>query len=57
MDAQPSHPGAPKCILSDNSLTGNTLHILYIQAILHGPFNPYELKCHSLTRISKFRYD
>ncbi|XP_036100810.1 ATP-dependent RNA helicase TDRD9 [Molossus molossus] len=22
---------------------------------LHGPFNPYELKCHSLTRISKFR--
>lgn len=25
------------------------------KAILHGPFNPYELKCHSLTRISKFR--
>lgn len=28
-----------------------------MQAVLHGPFNPYELKCHSLTRISKFRYD
>ncbi|XP_047286866.1 ATP-dependent RNA helicase TDRD9 isoform X8 [Homo sapiens] len=25
------------------------------KAELHGPFNPYELKCHSLTRISKFR--
>nr|XP_048287362.1 ATP-dependent RNA helicase TDRD9 [Myodes glareolus] len=25
------------------------------KAVLHGPFNPYELKCHSLTRISKFR--
>ncbi|XP_011376782.1 ATP-dependent RNA helicase TDRD9 [Pteropus vampyrus] len=25
------------------------------KVILHGPFNPYELKCHSLTRISKFR--
>uniref|UniRef100_A0A8C2V3F3 ATP-dependent RNA helicase TDRD9 n=1 Tax=Chinchilla lanigera TaxID=34839 RepID=A0A8C2V3F3_CHILA len=25
------------------------------KTILHGPFNPYELKCHSLTRISKFR--
>ncbi|KAF6352554.1 tudor domain containing 9 [Rhinolophus ferrumequinum] len=25
------------------------------KAVLHGPFNPYELKCHSLTRVSKFR--
>ncbi|XP_007942813.1 ATP-dependent RNA helicase TDRD9 [Orycteropus afer afer] len=25
------------------------------KAVLRGPFNPYELKCHSLTRISKFR--
>ncbi|XP_069853556.1 ATP-dependent RNA helicase TDRD9 isoform X1 [Dipodomys merriami] len=25
------------------------------KAVLHGPFNPYELKCQSLTRISKFR--
>ncbi|KAM5339337.1 ATP-dependent RNA helicase TDRD9 [Glossophaga mutica] len=25
------------------------------KVVLHGPFNPYELKCHSLTRVSKFR--
>nr|XP_025037376.1 ATP-dependent RNA helicase TDRD9 isoform X2 [Pelodiscus sinensis] len=25
------------------------------KAILHGPFNPYELKCHSMTQISRFR--
>uniref|UniRef100_A0A8D0XSV9 RNA helicase n=1 Tax=Sus scrofa TaxID=9823 RepID=A0A8D0XSV9_PIG len=27
----------------------------HCKAILHGPFNPYALKCHSLTRISTFR--
>ncbi|XP_021099398.1 putative ATP-dependent RNA helicase TDRD9 isoform X3 [Heterocephalus glaber] len=25
------------------------------KTVLHGPFHPYEMKCHSLTRISKFR--
>lgn len=34
-----------------------TLCVLRVQVILHGPFNPYELKCHSLTRTSKFRYE
>lgn len=38
-------------------LLGDVLYVLCIQVILHGPFNPYELKCHSLTRISKFRYE
>ncbi|KAM7164884.1 ATP-dependent RNA helicase TDRD9 isoform 1-T1 [Macrochelys suwanniensis] len=25
------------------------------KATLHGPYNPYELKCHSMTQISRFR--
>lgn len=33
------------------------MYVFCVQVILHGPFNPYELKCHSLTRISKFRYE
>uniref|UniRef100_A0A8C0XKQ0 RNA helicase n=1 Tax=Castor canadensis TaxID=51338 RepID=A0A8C0XKQ0_CASCN len=39
------------------SFSSNRLGAPNCKAILHGPFNPYELKCHSLTRISKFRYD
>ncbi|XP_031211814.1 ATP-dependent RNA helicase TDRD9 isoform X8 [Mastomys coucha] len=37
------------------SFASNRLGAPNCKAILHGPFNPYELKCHSLTRISKFR--
>ncbi|XP_007176292.2 ATP-dependent RNA helicase TDRD9 isoform X2 [Balaenoptera acutorostrata] len=37
------------------SFSSNKLGNPNCKAILHGPFNPYELKCHSLTRISKFR--
>ncbi|XP_023402377.1 ATP-dependent RNA helicase TDRD9 [Loxodonta africana] len=37
------------------SFSSNRLGTPDCKAILHGPFNPYELKCHSLTRISKFR--
>uniref|UniRef100_A0A9L0SBP7 RNA helicase n=1 Tax=Equus caballus TaxID=9796 RepID=A0A9L0SBP7_HORSE len=37
------------------SFSSNKLGTPNCKAILHGPFNPYELKCHSLTRISKFR--
>ncbi|XP_040334285.1 ATP-dependent RNA helicase TDRD9 isoform X4 [Herpailurus yagouaroundi] len=37
------------------SFSSNKLGAPNCKAILHGPFNPYELKCHSLTRISKFR--
>ncbi|XP_016070378.1 PREDICTED: putative ATP-dependent RNA helicase TDRD9 [Miniopterus natalensis] len=38
-----------------DSFSSNKLGAPNHKAILHGPFNPYELKCHSLTRISKFR--
>ncbi|KAM5274365.1 ATP-dependent RNA helicase TDRD9 [Ctenodactylus gundi] len=41
-------------ILSE-SFSSNRLGTPSCKAVLHGPFNPYELKCHSLTRISKFR--
>ncbi|XP_063117861.1 ATP-dependent RNA helicase TDRD9 isoform X5 [Rattus norvegicus] len=37
------------------SFASNRLGAPNCKAVLHGPFNPYELKCHSLTRISKFR--
>ncbi|XP_049467979.1 ATP-dependent RNA helicase TDRD9 isoform X4 [Panthera uncia] len=37
------------------SFSSNKLGAPNCKAMLHGPFNPYELKCHSLTRISKFR--
>ncbi|KAM4853909.1 ATP-dependent RNA helicase TDRD9 isoform 2-T2 [Thomomys bottae] len=37
------------------SFSSNRLGAPSCKAVLHGPFNPYELKCHSLTRISKFR--
>ncbi|XP_078303917.1 ATP-dependent RNA helicase TDRD9 isoform X1 [Panthera onca] len=37
------------------SFSSNKLGAPSCKAMLHGPFNPYELKCHSLTRISKFR--
>nr|XP_045757785.1 ATP-dependent RNA helicase TDRD9 [Mirounga angustirostris] len=37
------------------SFSSNKLGAPNCKVILHGPFNPYELKCHSLTRISKFR--
>ncbi|XP_074250473.1 ATP-dependent RNA helicase TDRD9 isoform X1 [Saimiri boliviensis] len=37
------------------SFSSNKLGTPNCKVILHGPFNPYELKCHSLTRISKFR--
>ncbi|XP_055969720.1 ATP-dependent RNA helicase TDRD9 [Sorex fumeus] len=37
------------------SFSANKLGAPNCKAVLHGPFNPYELKCHSLTRISKFR--
>ncbi|XFG12231.1 hypothetical protein AB1E19_015855 [Capra hircus] len=37
------------------SFSSNKLGNPNCKAVLHGPFNPYELKCHSLTRISKFR--
>ncbi|XP_006879224.1 PREDICTED: putative ATP-dependent RNA helicase TDRD9 [Elephantulus edwardii] len=37
------------------SFASNRLGAPNCRAVLHGPFNPYELKCHSLTRISKFR--
>ncbi|KAK2497836.1 hypothetical protein MC885_006939 [Smutsia gigantea] len=37
------------------SFSSNKLGTPTCKAILNGPFNPYELKCHSLTRISKFR--
>ncbi|XP_071463584.1 ATP-dependent RNA helicase TDRD9 isoform X3 [Marmota flaviventris] len=37
------------------SFSSNRLGAPNCKAMLHGPFNPYELKCHSLTRISKFR--
>ncbi|KAM9201779.1 ATP-dependent RNA helicase TDRD9 [Dugong dugon] len=37
------------------SFSSNKLGAPHCKAVLHGPFNPYELKCHSLTRISKFR--
>ncbi|XP_012579883.1 PREDICTED: putative ATP-dependent RNA helicase TDRD9 [Condylura cristata] len=38
-----------------DSLAANRLGAPRCKAILHGPFSPYELKCHSLTRVSKFR--
>ncbi|XP_072819932.1 ATP-dependent RNA helicase TDRD9 isoform X1 [Vicugna pacos] len=46
-----------KCLLRVllESFSSNKLGHPNCKAILHGPFNPYELKCHSLTRISKFR--
>nr|XP_051690899.1 ATP-dependent RNA helicase TDRD9 isoform X2 [Oryctolagus cuniculus] len=37
------------------SFSSNRLGAPTCKVMLHGPFNPYELKCHSLTRISKFR--
>ncbi|XP_037687633.1 ATP-dependent RNA helicase TDRD9 [Choloepus didactylus] len=37
------------------SFSSNKLGTPNCKAVLHGPFNPYELKCHSLTRVSKFR--
>ncbi|CAH6853188.1 ATP-dependent RNA helicase TDRD9 [Phodopus roborovskii] len=37
------------------SFASNRLGAPNCKAVLHGPFNPYELKCHSLTRVSKFR--
>ncbi|KAB0348425.1 hypothetical protein FD754_013282 [Muntiacus muntjak] len=37
------------------SFSSNKLGNPNCKAVLHGPFNPYELKCHSLTRTSKFR--
>ncbi|XP_045143979.1 ATP-dependent RNA helicase TDRD9 [Echinops telfairi] len=46
-----------KCLLRVllESFSSNKLGPPNCKVILHGPFNPYELKCHSLTRISKFR--
>ncbi|KAM8783555.1 ATP-dependent RNA helicase TDRD9 [Rhynchonycteris naso] len=38
-----------------DSFFSNKLGAPNHKATLHGPFNPYELKCHSLTRVSKFR--
>ncbi|CAK6431722.1 unnamed protein product [Pipistrellus nathusii] len=38
-----------------DSFSSNKLGPPNHKVVLHGPFNPYELKCHSLTRISKFR--
>ncbi|XP_035870118.1 LOW QUALITY PROTEIN: ATP-dependent RNA helicase TDRD9 [Phyllostomus discolor] len=38
-----------------DSFSSNKLGTPSHKAVLHGPFNPYELKCHSLTRVSKFR--
>ncbi|KAL6044869.1 hypothetical protein STEG23_017040, partial [Scotinomys teguina] len=37
------------------SFASNRLGTPNCKVVLHGPFNPYELKCHSLTRVSKFR--
>ncbi|XP_036607216.1 ATP-dependent RNA helicase TDRD9 [Trichosurus vulpecula] len=38
-----------------DSFSANKLGPPNYKVLLHGPFNPYELKCHSMTRISKFR--
>ncbi|XP_074147161.1 ATP-dependent RNA helicase TDRD9 [Sminthopsis crassicaudata] len=38
-----------------DSFSANKLGAPNCKVLLHGPFNPYELKCHSMTRISKFR--
>ncbi|XP_043842067.1 ATP-dependent RNA helicase TDRD9 [Dromiciops gliroides] len=38
-----------------DSFSANKLGTPNCKVLLHGPFNPYELKCHSMTRISKFR--
>ncbi|XP_053521960.1 ATP-dependent RNA helicase TDRD9 [Artibeus jamaicensis] len=38
-----------------DSFSSNKLGAPSHKVVLHGPFNPYELKCHSLTRVSKFR--
>ncbi|KAG8449310.1 hypothetical protein GDO86_016093 [Hymenochirus boettgeri] len=37
------------------SVTENKLGIQNCKAVLHGPFNPYEVKFHSMMRISRFR--
>ncbi|XP_068959813.1 ATP-dependent RNA helicase TDRD9 [Petaurus breviceps papuanus] len=38
-----------------DSFSANKLGTPNCKVLLHGPFNPYELKCHSMTQISKFR--
>ncbi|XP_044870123.1 ATP-dependent RNA helicase TDRD9 isoform X1 [Mauremys mutica] len=39
-----------------NHFSANKFGAPNCKATLHGPFNPYELKCHSMSQISKFRY-
>ncbi|KAE8586841.1 hypothetical protein XENTR_v10021777 [Xenopus tropicalis] len=38
-----------------DKFTQNKLGIQQCKAVLHGPFSPYEVKFHSLMRVSKFR--
>ncbi|XP_039392318.1 ATP-dependent RNA helicase TDRD9 isoform X5 [Mauremys reevesii] len=38
-----------------NHFSANKFGTPKCKATLHGPFNPYELKCHSMSQISKFR--
>ncbi|XP_037756977.2 ATP-dependent RNA helicase TDRD9 [Chelonia mydas] len=38
-----------------NHFSANKFGAPNCKATLHGPFNPYELKCHSMTQISRFR--
>uniref|UniRef100_A0A8C3I4W4 ATP-dependent RNA helicase TDRD9 n=1 Tax=Chrysemys picta bellii TaxID=8478 RepID=A0A8C3I4W4_CHRPI len=38
-----------------NHFSANKFGTPNCKATLHGPFNPYELKCHSMVQISKFR--
>ncbi|EMP32902.1 Putative ATP-dependent RNA helicase TDRD9 [Chelonia mydas] len=40
-----------------NHFSANKFGAPNCKATLHGPFNPYELKCHSMTQISRFRVD
>uniref|UniRef100_A0A8C8R6E9 ATP-dependent RNA helicase TDRD9 n=1 Tax=Pelusios castaneus TaxID=367368 RepID=A0A8C8R6E9_9SAUR len=38
-----------------NRFSANKFDTSNCKAVLHGPFNPYEMRCHSMTRISRFR--
>ncbi|KYO45366.1 putative ATP-dependent RNA helicase TDRD9 [Alligator mississippiensis] len=38
-----------------SSFSANKFGTPNCKAVLHGPFSPYEMKCHSMTQVAKFR--
>ncbi|XP_019375443.1 PREDICTED: putative ATP-dependent RNA helicase TDRD9 [Gavialis gangeticus] len=41
--------------MMSSSFSANKFGTPNCKAVLHGPFSPYEMKCHSMTQVAKFR--